>query len=476
MSYEKRANYEAQWLFPPSLEDLLGRDHPARFIREVVDAVEMERLGFRPRIAEEGRPNYAADLLLKVWLYGYFHKIRATRALEKACMNDIGLLWLTGLERPDHNTLWRFWRDNKKAIRKIFKESLQIAAKAELVGLVLHAVDGTKIETAASKKRAWHRNDAEALLADIDKVIDEVMKETELAEAASGWEYRLPEHLQDRQELQGMIQQRLREMDEQGRDQILPTDADSRMMKLADGRKRFGYNAQVVVDEKSGLIVAEDVVNAESDNYQLTPMLEQVEENLGRVADETAADGGYKAPSELARAEQLDQSVLVNLGKPTDGDGDYSAARFVYNEAEDHCICPRGEILPFWKNRSKDRAQPTTVRVYCCQSYADCPVRWQCSKRKNGRTIEIGPHYAAVLRQRLKQQDPAKAALLKKRGAIVERIFGWIKQELGFRRWTVRGLDNAATQWALICTAVNLRVLYKHWFNGTVLLKAARVG
>lgn len=476
MSYEKRANYEAQWLFPPSLEDLLGRDHPARFIRELVDALDIERLGFGHRIAEEGRPNYAADLLLKVWLYGYFHKIRATRPLEKACMNEIGLLWLTGLEKPDHNTLWRFWRDNKKAIRKVFKESIQIAAKAELVGLVLHAVDGTKIETAASRKRAWHRKDVEAMLADIDKIIDEVMKETELAEAAGGWEYRLPEQLQDRQELQGMIQQRLREMDQQERDQVLPADADSRMMKLADGRKRFGYNAQVVVDEKSGLIVAEDVVNAESDNYQLTPMLEQVKENLGRVADETAADGGYKAPSELARAEQLNQPVLVNLGKPTDGDDDYSAARFVYNEAEDHCICPRGEILSFWKNQSKDRAQPTTVRVFRCQSYADCPVRWQCSKRKNGRTIEIGPHYQAVLRQRLKQQDPAKAVLLKKRGAIVERIFGWIKQELGFRRWTVRGLDNVATQWALICTAVNLRVLYKRWFNGTVLLKAARVG
>lgn len=472
MSYEKRADYGAQWLFPPSLEDLLGPEHPARFIREMVDVLEMERLGFRQRVAEQGRPNYAADLLLKAWLYGYFHKIRTTRALEKACMNDIGLLWLTGLQKPDHNTLWRFWRDNKQAIRKVFKETLQIAARAELVGLVLHAVDGTKIETAASKRRAWHRKDVEALLREIDKVIDEVMNETESAQAGSGWEYRLPEHLQDRQELKGMIQQRLREMDEQGRDQVLPADADSRMMKLADGRKRFGYNAQVVVDEQSGLIVAEDVVQAESDNYQLTPMLEEVEENLGRVADETVADGGYKAPSELARTEELGQPVLVNLGKATDGDGDYSAARFVYNEAENHCVCPRGAILRFWKNKSKVQAQPTTVRVYRCQSYADCPVRWQCSERKDGRTIEIGQHYQAVLRQRLKQQDPAKAMLLKKRGAIVERVFGWIKQEFGFRRWTVRGLDNVATQWALICTAVNLRTLFKSWLSRALLLNA----
>jgi transposase len=471
MSYEKRANYQAQWLFPPSLEDLVGREHPARFIRELVDSLDLGELGCRQRESEEGRPNYAADLLLKVWLYGYFHKIRATRALEKACMNEIGLLWLTGLEKPDHNTLWRFWRDNKAAIRKVLKQGLQIAVKANLTGLVLHAVDGTKIETAAAKTQAYHRKDVATMMAELDGIIDEVMQQTE-SQSDSGFEYPLPEHLHDRQELRGMIQQRLREMKQQDRDQVMASDADSRMMKLSDGRKRFGYNAQAVVDEQSGLIVAEDVVNDESDNYQLTPMLEQVKGNLGEAAQETLADGGYRSPSELARAEGLRLAVLVNLGKPTDGTEDYSAARFEYKEAEDHCVCPRGEILRFWKNKPKDRVHPTTVRLYRCQSYAACPVRWMCSKSKTGRTIEIGPHHQAVVRQRLKQQDPAKAMLLKRRNQIVERIFGWIKQEFGFRRWTVRGFDNVRTQWSLICTAVNLRVIYRHWLNRAVVVQA----
>jgi transposase len=102
----------------------VGQEYPARFIREVVDALDLKERGSRQRESEDGRPNYASDLLLKVWLYGYFHKIRATRALEKACMNDIGLLWLTGLQKPDHNTLWRFWRDNKAAIRNVFKQGV----------------------------------------------------------------------------------------------------------------------------------------------------------------------------------------------------------------------------------------------------------------------------------------------------------------------------------------------------------------
>jgi transposase len=468
MSYEKRANYEVQWLLPPSLEDLLGKEHPARFIRELVDALDLKALGFRQREAEEGRPNYASDLLLKVWLYGYFRKIRSSRGLEQACTDQMGLLWLTGLQTPDHNTLWRFWRDNKAGIRKVFKEGLRIAADARLVGLVLHAVDGTKIESSAAKGQGWHRKDVEKRIGEFDKIIEEVMAETERMGSGSEVEYRLPEHLHDRQDLRGMIEERLREMNRQDRDQVMPSDEDSRMMKLADGRKRFGYNAQVVVDEKSGLIVAQEVVHQESDNYQLTPMVEQVKENLGQIADETVADGGYKAPSELARAEELHQSVLVNLGKPSDGNGDYSAARFVYNEAEDHCVCPRGEKLPFWKEKKKDRAHPTMVRVYRCQSYADCPVRGQCSGSKHGRSIEIGTHHVAVLRQRIKQQDPVKAELLKKRGQIVERIFGWIKQELGFRRWTVRGFENVRTQWAMLCTTVNLRVLYRQWLSGAL--------
>ena len=102
MSYEKYANYDQQWLFPPSLEDLLPTGHVARMVREFVEAQDMERLGFRVRIAEDGRPNYSANVQLKIWLYGYVTKNRTTRGLERMCMNDIGMLWLTGMQSPDH--------------------------------------------------------------------------------------------------------------------------------------------------------------------------------------------------------------------------------------------------------------------------------------------------------------------------------------------------------------------------------------
>ena len=106
-------DYGQQFLFPPALEDWVADDDPARFLREFVDQLDLPALGFAMPVAVEGRPPYHPSLLLKIWLYGYYHRIRSTRKLEIACREHLSLLWLTGLIQPDHNSLWRFWRDNR---------------------------------------------------------------------------------------------------------------------------------------------------------------------------------------------------------------------------------------------------------------------------------------------------------------------------------------------------------------------------
>src|SRR5208337_1897800 len=98
--------------------------------------------------------------------------------------------------------------------------------------------------------------------------------------------------------------------------------------------------------------------------------------------------------------------------------------------------------------RKKGKQKPA-VRSYHCQHYAQCPVRALCSRSRRGRRIEISPQRAAIVRQREKRGDPVKQALLRQRKAIIEPVFASIKQAMGFRRWTVRGLENVRTQWAL---------------------------
>jgi Transposase DDE domain len=211
-------------------------------------------------------------------------------------------------------------------------------------------------------------------------------------------------------------------------------------------------------------VVAETVVNAESDNAQLVPMLEEVKGNVGEVAKETVADGGYASAQQLGEAAARGYEVLVAPGVETGGAkrGAYDRSRFEYAGEQDEVICPQGKRLKFEGMKKRERGR-ATVRSYRCAQYAQCPVRALCSARKDGRRIELSPHQAALAQQRAKRRDPAKQALLRQRKVIIEPVFATLKQAMGFRRWTVRGLENVRTQWALLCTALNLKKMHKRW-------------
>jgi transposase len=471
MSQEKRADYSKRYLLPPSLEDWVGADHPARFIREFVDALDLKELGFRERVSEEGRPNYAADMLLKVWLYGYLMRIRSSRTLERACRENVGLIWLTGMHEPDHNTLWRFFSENKRALRNTFKQAVKVAARANLIGLVLHAVDGTKIVAQASRRTALHKADLEKMLRRLDSAIEEAMGIIESAEVTEQGEYRLPEELCEKEQLREKIRAAISEMEEAGTKDYHPLDKDTRMMNCG-GRTEFAYNAQAVADERSGLIVATEVVNAANDRALLVPMIEKVEAGLGSCAEETVADAGYHSTAELHRAEESGYGILVALGRQreeVEGVGEYHPTKFHYDEERDQCVCPRGEALTFERQGTSSKYK-YPVRIYRCKSYKQCPVRWQCSKAHNGRKIELSVYHDSLVRQRIKQRRPEMQRALRRRQVVIEPIFGHIKQAMGFRRWTVGGIEGVRTQWSLLCTSVNLSKMYKYWVNGHLAL------
>jgi transposase len=469
MSHEIKADYNQSFILPPSLEDWLPDDHPARFIRYFVEQLDLSELGFREHACKDGRSPYSNDLKLKVWLYGYFHKIRSLRGLESACYNHIGMIWLTGMNRPDHSTLGNFWRDNKQAIVNLFKESTRTAQKADLIGLVLQALDGTKIKADVCDSKGWHSKSLKKALKELDKGVEEVVDMIESSIQTEEPSYHLPDDYKER--VRAELEQSLREIEEIDRKHLHPIDKDARMMKHGKG-KSFGFNAQAVVDDKNGLIVAEDVTNDENDTKMLAPMIDEVEENLGDKADETVADAGFYSPDQLLEAEEKGHDVLVNLGEniaPKNADKPFHKSKFTCDKEKDVFICPLGKELRYERTR-KSRKDRYLERVYRCKSFKDCPERDACSCEKQGRKITMGPHHQVLQRQIQKQKEPGNKELLAKRKQIVEPVFGIIKEIYGFRRFTVRGLENVRTQWSLVCTTFNLRKLFKHWTAGKLVI------
>ncbi|OPY76228.1 MAG: Transposase DDE domain protein [Syntrophorhabdus sp. PtaU1.Bin153] len=476
MSREIRADYSQMLMFPPTVEDWVGPEHPARFIRDMVDSLDLGVMGFRVPEHGPGRPPYGADLVLKVWLYGYFHRIRSTRKLEMACREHMGLIWLTGMNVPDHSSLSRFMGSNKKAIAQLFKQSVQVAAKCKLIGMVINAVDGTKIRAASSRERLVSSEGLEKMLEKLDQSIADFMTEVERLEREEMGEYRLPSGMDSALKRKEKIQKALTELQESQQNRVHHCEPEARFMK---GRRsvELSYNGQAVADKENGIIVAQDVVTDETDNGRLVPMLDKVKENMGEVAQENLADAGYFSSPQIGMAEERNYEVLVNApssettASRTPANNPYHTAWFTYDEDRNCCICPHGRVLPYRQTKVRGK-NGDRIRIYRCREYRTCPHRWECSKRKTGREIEISVHHKAVERQRAKREDRVNKQVLGQRKRIIEPVFAWIKHQLGFDRWTVFGLEKVRAQWALVCTAINMKKLYKCWLSGGLLLTA----
>ena len=129
---------EQMWMLPPTLDELLPLDHPARFVAEFVDALDREgwaELG----VDVEGDPlvERRPTILVRcwsVWLYGFMTGVRSCRKLEAACRDQIPYLWLTGWQHPDHNTLWRFYKGHRQAMRKLFERTVRTAVTMKIGG------------------------------------------------------------------------------------------------------------------------------------------------------------------------------------------------------------------------------------------------------------------------------------------------------------------------------------------------------
>ena len=442
---------------PPSLEEWLPEGHLARFVAEVVEALDLSAIYGRYEERDgRGMAAYDPRMMVRVLIYGYSRGVVSSRRIERATYEDVAFRYLAADQHPDHDTIATFRKEQLGNLSKLFVEVLRLCQQAGLVKLGQVALDGTKVKANASKHKAMsyeRMGEAEKKLeAEVKALLEEAARVDAEEDAKYGKGRRgdeLPQELARREtrlrkirEAKAALEREAREQAEQekarvaarlkerakkeeargrrfgGRPPQAPdpeqakpepkaqrnfTDPDSRIMK--DGAtKEFvqAYNAQAVVDSEAQVIVAAEVTQEENDKKQLVPMLEQVIALMESKPQQAMADAGYFTEASVTdgRLEGIDLFVAPDKQKHSE------------------------EVV-----------------------VATGPPPLESS--------------SVAERMRSKLRTAEGQAVYRRRKAIVEPVFGQIKEARGFRRFLLRGLGQVSAEWKLICATHNLLKLYR---------------
>lgn len=468
------------WLLPPHFDDLLSADHPARFVASFVDELEAARwleLGIAFEGEKEGAPAYHPRLLLSVWLYGFMTRVRSCRRLEAACHDQIPFIWLTGNQRPDHNTLWRFYQEHRQGMRQLLKLTVRTAVALGLIDLALQAVDGTKIAGNASPDRTYNRAGLERLLSRVEAAIEDL--EAQNTTGGDRPASHLPKALHKAETLRDKVREALEALESESKGYTNLTDGEAVLLR---GRGGFvtGYNAQAVASPlvaaegkaSSGhFITAVAVVTDRNDVGQLLPMLAAAAENTGKWAETTLADAGYHSGPNLTACEEQGRTVVMPSTQDRALNNPYHKDRFTYDRESDSYTCPRGQKLRYAGIKHRGGKQWRRYRAEAPAVCRACPAFGQCTRdKRQGRSLHIGSEDEALRRHRDWMATEEAKEVYKQRKTLIEPPFGIIKEHLGVRRFLLRGLLNTSAEWSLLATAFNLRVLARVWQRALCLL------
>lgn len=447
------------FLLPPDLHDWLPEEHLALFVADVVEQLDLSAIYLDYESDGRGQPPYDPQMMVTLLLYAYCVGKPSSRVIERATYEDVAFRVLAANQHPDHDTICEFRRRHLSSLAGLFLQVLQLCKKAGLVKLGHVALDGTKIKANASKHKAMSYGRMLASEKRLKQEIAELLREAETTDkkedALHGKGRRgdeLPEELARRESrlekiqeakaaleqeareqaeiaadaVRDRLEQRKREEEETGRkkggrppkipdpDEARPhdkaqrnfTDPDSRIMKDS-ATKGFeqAYNAQAAVDDEAQIILATGLTQAANDKQELVPMLERVSQNLGQKPDRASADAGYFSAEAVTdrRLEGMELYVAPDKDRHT---------------------------RPLTDPNEGDGSDGTAEL-----SVAD--------------------------QMRHKLRTPDGSDIYKMRKAVVEPVFGQIKEVRGFRRFQMRGKDKVTCEWDLICLTHNLLKLFR---------------
>ena len=287
---------------PPRVEDYVDHNNPVRAIDAFVGVLNLEKLGFRyPRVTGgPGQPAYDPADLLKLYLYGYLHRTRSSRSLEREACRNLEVIWLLKELKPGYRTIANFRKENWAALKAVNREFLLMARELDLVGGEVVAIDGAFFDGNASKASITTRKKLAERLAAVDRDIEAygaTLSENDAAEDAepsvgSSASGDISERVALLMAKRARVQADLARVEASGETQLSRTDADARLL-TKNGQLVSGYNVQIAVDERHKLIVASEVVNDGNDNGQLYKMAKAAKEELGAEELTALADTGY---------------------------------------------------------------------------------------------------------------------------------------------------------------------------------------
>ncbi len=446
-------------LLPEVLDDYVGADHPVRFLDAFVAQLDLGALGFQRAVpAETGRPGYDPGDLLRLYLYGYLHRIRSSRRLEQESHRNVELLWLLRRLTPDFKTIADFRRDHPEALKGVGRECILLCRRLELFGGELLAIDGSKFRAVNARDRSYTPARLATLQRDIDRTITRYLRELERQdEAETGTEGPSAAALRDK--IATVAQRRVRyaaleqEMAASGETARSLTDPDSRPM-MSGGRIEVGYNVQTAVDAKHKLIVADDVTHAAGDRAQLSPMALAAQAVLGGATPVVVADQGYYHGAEITRC--LDAGLTPLVPRPrtsaNEARGRFTKDDFVYDPGADTYRCPAGATLT---SRATTVELGRTIQNYRTGACRRCALKPRCTRNKDGRKITrwVDEHLLDAMAPRLGRDR----GLFAQRKALAEHPFGTMKRGMDQGYVLLKGLRKVRGEFSLTVLAYNLK-------------------
>jgi len=452
-----------------AIDEHVAQDSLARIIDVFIDSTDLEQLGFIVKgKSKEGRPAFPAEVLTKLYLYGYLHGIRSSRKLEHACKVNIELWWLLQFQKPRYKTIADFRKNNALGFRSLFIHFREFSLQHGLYGKNTIAIDGSKFRAQNSKKNNYNDRKINKHLDYIDTQYQEYLNDldnNDKTEQSDSVKLKLDE----RQAKYEDLKEQLHNSDQT---QISTSDPDARALPLHMRIVEVGYNLQSAVDDKHKLIVDYQITN-KNDHRALAPMALKAKKALKLDHKDqltVLADKGYHTGEQMQTCHNNNIDTLVAAPKKTK-QTDLSKPIhlrkecFLYNYINDTYTCPNGQTLnkqARYKRRNRkgqlagEFDRYTIKFSFCknCQFMQNCVAKGNRT-RSQGRYIDRYLTDGAV--QKNKSNLIKNRTLYKRRQAIVEHPFGTIKRQWGYTYTLLKTIPKVQTEFSIIMLSYNLK-------------------